>query len=48
MSKFKKINDEVFYTSKKITQIEDNDIVFLKNNIKKTKKKKNSFVYSLK
>jgi cupin fold WbuC family metalloprotein len=40
MSKFKKINDEVFYTSKKITQIEDNDIVFLKNNIKKTKKKR--------
>ena len=40
MSKFKKINDEVFYTSKKITQIGDNDIVFLKNNIKKTEKKR--------
>ena len=38
MKKFKKINNEVYYTEKKITQIDDKDILFLKSNVHKTKK----------
>jgi|TARA_Y100000294_G_C8515413_1_gene320625 cupin fold WbuC family metalloprotein len=40
MKKFKKINNEVYYTEKKITQIDDKDILFLKSNVHKTKKKR--------
>ena len=40
MIQFKKINNEVFYTEKKISQIKDSDIAFLKDNIKNTKKKR--------
>ena len=40
MMQFKKINNEVFYTEKKISQIKDSDIAFLKDNIKNTKKKR--------
>ena len=40
MIQFKKINNEVFYTEKKISQIKDSDIAFLKDNIKNTEKKR--------
>ena len=40
MIQFKKINNEVFYTKKKISQIKDSDIAFLKDNIKNTEKKR--------
>jgi cupin fold WbuC family metalloprotein len=40
MKKFKKINNEVFYTKKKISQIDNKDILFLKSNVNKTKKKR--------
>ncbi len=40
MKKFKKINNEVFYTKKKIPQIDNKDILFLKSNANKTKKKR--------
>ena len=41
MKKFKKLNNEVFYAVKKITEINSNDILFLKSNVDRTKKKKN-------
>ena len=40
MIKFKKINNEVFYTQNTITQINEEDISFLKANIKNTEKKR--------
>ena len=40
MMQFKKISNEVFYTNKTITQIEDRDIAFLKANVKNTEKKR--------
>ena len=40
MFQFKKKNNEVFYTSKTIAQIENSDIEFLKDNVKKTKRKR--------
>jgi len=40
MTKFKKINNEVFYTQNTITKINEQDISFLKANIKNTKKKR--------
>ena len=40
MKKFKKINNEVFYTNKTIAQIENSDIAFLKANLKKTERKR--------
>ena len=47
MKKFKKINNEVYYTEKKITQIDDKDILFLKSNVHKTKKKEFAYVHIL-
>ena len=41
MTQFKKINNEVFYTKNTITQINEEDISFLKTNIKNTEKKRN-------
>ena len=46
MKKFKKINNEVFYTEKKISQIKASDIAFLKDNIKNTEKKENTPMHS--
>ena len=40
MNQFKKINNEVFFTKKTITKIEDVDIKFLKANVKNTEKKR--------
>ena len=40
MIQFKKINNEVFYTEKNISQIKDSDIAFLKDNINNTEKKR--------
>ena len=40
MKKFKKLNNEVFYAVKKITEINSNDILFLKSNVDKTKRKR--------
>ena len=40
MNQFKKINNEVFFTEKTITKIEDVDIKFLKANVKNTEKKR--------
>ena len=40
MKKFKKLNNEVFYSVKKITEINSNDILFLKSNVDRTKKKR--------
>lgn len=40
MTQFKKINNEVFYTKNTITQINEEDISFLKTNIKNTEKKR--------
>jgi len=40
MTQFKKISNEVFYTENTITQISENDISFLKANIKNTEKKR--------
>ena len=38
MTKFKKINNEVFYTEKLVTEINGNDLTFLKKNVKNTQK----------
>ena len=40
MNQFKKINNEVFFTEKTITKIKDEDIKFLKTNVKNTEKKR--------
>tara|TARA_B100001765_G_C19490164_1_gene333500 strand:- start:662 stop:1192 length:531 start_codon:yes stop_codon:yes gene_type:complete len=40
MTQFKKINNEVFYSEKNISQIKNADLVFLKDNIKNTEKKR--------
>ena len=40
MNKFKKINDEVFYTKDEITSINQQDIDFLKSNANKNNKKR--------
>ena len=40
MTQFKKINNEVFYREKNISQIKNADLVFLKDNIKNTEKKR--------
>ena len=40
MNQFKKINNEVFFTEKTITKIENDDIKFLKANVKNTEKKR--------
>ena len=40
MTQFKKISNEVFYTKNTITQINENDISFLKANIKNTERKR--------
>ena len=40
MNQFKKINNEVFFTKKTITKIEDVDIKFLKANVKNTENKR--------
>ena len=40
MTQFKKINNEVFYTEKTITEIKTEDISFLKSNVKNTQKKR--------
>ena len=40
MTQFKKINNEVFYTQNTITQINQEDISFLKDNIKYADKKR--------
>ena len=40
MTQFKKINNEVFYTEKTITEIKAEDISFLKSNVKNTQKKR--------
>ena len=40
MKQFKKISNEVYYTDKTITKIEDHDIKFLKANVKDTQRKR--------
>lgn len=40
MKKFKKLNNEVFYAVKKITEINNKDILFLKSNVNKTRRKR--------
>ena len=40
MTKFKKINNEVFYAEKLVTEINGNDLTFLKNNVKNPQNKR--------